>query len=107
MAELKVRKKVLEDKELELTPVEASFDRAKLEDLLKRRFFFDQSFAIYGGITGQFDFGPMGCAMKANMLNTWRNFFILEEQMLEVDCSILTPEPVLKYAHHFLINFCT
>ena len=107
VAELKVRKKVLEDKELELTPVEASFDRAKLEDLLKRRFFFDQSFAIYGGITGQFDFGPMGCAMKANMLNTWRNFFILEEQMLEVDCSILTPEPVLKYIHHFLINFCT
>jgi glycyl-tRNA synthetase len=81
---------------LELAPVEASFDRAKMEDLLKRRFFFDQSFAIYGGITGQFDFGPMGCAMKANMLSTWRNFFILEEQMLEVDCSILTPEPVLK-----------
>ena len=96
VAELKTRKKILEDKELELTPVEASFDRAKMEDLLKRRFFFDQSFAIYGGITGQFDFGPMGCAMKANMLNAWRNFFILEEQMLEVDCSILTPEPVLK-----------
>lgn len=49
------------------------------------------------GITGQFDFGPMGCAMKANMLNTWRSTFVLEEQMLEVDCSILTPEPVLKY----------
>ena len=96
VAELKVRKKILEDKELELTPIEASFDRAKMEDLLKRRFFFDQSFAIYGGITGQFDFGPMGCAMKANMLSTWRSFFILEEQMLEVDCSILTPEPVLK-----------
>ena len=79
-----------------MTPVEASFDRARMEDLLKRRFFFDNSFAIYGGITGQFDFGPMGCAMKANMLNAWRNFFILEEQMLEVDCSILTPEPVLK-----------
>jgi glycyl-tRNA synthetase len=96
VAELKTRKKILEDKELELTPVEASFDRAKMEDLLKRRFFFDQSFPIYGGITGQFDFGPMGCAMKANMLNTWRSFFMLEEQMLEVDCSILTPEPVLK-----------
>ncbi|KZS14907.1 Glycine--tRNA ligase [Daphnia magna] len=100
VAELKARKKILEDKELELTPVEASFDRAKMEDLLKRRFFFDQSFAIYGGITGQFDFGPMGCAMKANMLSTWRNFFILEEQMLEVDCSILTPEPVLKASGH-------
>lgn len=78
----------------------ASFDRSKMEDLLKRRFFYDQSFAIYGGITGQYDFGPMGCALKANMLNLWRQFFVLEEQMLEVDCSILTPEPVLKASGH-------
>lgn len=62
VAELKARKKVLEDKELALAPSEESFDRAKMEDLIKRRFFYDQSFAIYGGITGQFDFGPMGCA---------------------------------------------
>lgn len=96
VAELKLRKKVLEDKELSLTPTTATFDRAKMEDLLKRRFFYDQSFAIYGGITGQFDFGPMGCAFKANFLQAWRQFFVLEEQMLEVDCSILTPETVLK-----------
>lgn len=96
MAELKLRKKTLEDKELEFASQGTSFDRAKMEDLLKRRFFYDQSFAIYGGITGQYDFGPMGCALKSNILNTWRQFFVLEEQMLEVDCSILTPEPVLK-----------
>lgn len=95
VAELKARKKTLEDKELSLAP-SYTFDRAKMEDLLKRRFFYDQSFAIYGGITGQFDFGPMGCAFKANLLHAWRQFFVLEEQMLEVDCSILTPEPVLK-----------
>merc|ERR1719495_76810 len=100
VAELKQRKKTLEDRELELRPSEASFDRAKMEDLLKRRFFYDQSFAIYGGITGQYDFGPMGCAMKANLLNAWRSFFILEEQMLEVDCTMLTPEKVLKASGH-------
>ncbi|XP_046395890.1 glycine--tRNA ligase [Ischnura elegans] len=100
VAELKVRKKTLEDKEISLAPSSASFDRARMEDLLKRRFFYDQSFAIYGGITGQYDFGPMGCALKANILNAWRKFFILEEQMLEVDCSILTPEPVLKASGH-------
>lgn len=100
VAELKLRKKVLEDKELSLAPSLATFDRAKMEDLLKRRFFYDQSFAIYGGITGQYDFGPMGCAFKANLLHTWRQFFVLEEQMLEVDCSILTPEPVLKASGH-------
>uniref|UniRef100_A0A336M2S1 Glycine--tRNA ligase n=1 Tax=Culicoides sonorensis TaxID=179676 RepID=A0A336M2S1_CULSO len=100
VAELKVRKKVLEDRELALAPQVASFDRAKMEDLLKRRFFYDQSFAIYGGITGQYDFGPMGCALKSNILSAWRQFFVLEEQMLEVDCSILTPEPVLKASGH-------
>ncbi len=71
-----------------------------MEDLLKRRFFYDQSFAIYGGVSGQYDFGPMGCAMKANLINAWRSFFILEEQMLEVDCTMLTPEPVLKASGH-------
>lgn len=98
--ELKARKKVLEDKELELAPAASTFDRTKMEVLLKRRFFYDQSFAIYGGITGQYDFGPMGCALKSNMLNAWRQHFVLEEQMLEVDCSILTPEPVLKASGH-------
>ncbi|XP_017791329.1 PREDICTED: glycine--tRNA ligase [Habropoda laboriosa] len=99
VAELKIRKKLLEEKELYLSEA-TMFDRARMEDLLKRRFFFDQSFAIYGGITGQFDFGPMGCALKTNLLNAWRNFFVLEEQMLEVDCSILTPEPILKASGH-------
>ena len=27
-----------------------AFDRAKLEDLLKQRFFYDMSFSIYGGM---------------------------------------------------------
>ena len=34
-------------------PKESHFDRAKMEDLLKQRFFYDQSFAIYGGVSGQ------------------------------------------------------
>ncbi|KPM11716.1 glycine-tRNA ligase-like protein [Sarcoptes scabiei] len=98
--ELKVRKKILEDKILELAPPDAGFKRAKMEDLIKRRFFFDNSFAIYGGIAGQFDFGPMGCAMKNNVIDVWRKHFVLQEQMLEVDCTVLTPEPVLKASGH-------
>ncbi|KAK7109202.1 glycine--tRNA ligase-like [Littorina saxatilis] len=99
VAELKHKKKKLEDKELALAPKD-DFDRSKMEDLLKQRFFYDQSFAIYGGVNGLYDFGPMGCAMKANLLQAWRNFFILEEQMLEVDTAMLTPEQVLKASGH-------
>lgn len=98
--ELKTRKRILEDKELQLAPPETGFDRLRMEDLLRRRFFYDQSFSIYGGVAGQFDFGPMGCAMKTQLLNLWRSHFVLEEQMLEVDCTILTPEPVLKASGH-------
>ncbi|KIH51769.1 WHEP-TRS domain protein, partial [Ancylostoma duodenale] len=100
VVELKARKKKLEETEVALAPKEASFDRLKLEDLLKRRFFYDQSFSIYGGVTGLYDFGPMGCALKANMIQEWRKHFILEEGMLEVDCTSLTPEPVLKASGH-------
>ena len=38
--------------------------------------------------------------MKSNLLSAWRSFFILEEQMLEVDCTMLTPEAVLKASGH-------
>jgi len=98
--ELKARKKTLDDKELDLTPKEETIDRLKMEDLLKRRFFYDQSFAIYGGVSGLYDFGPMGCAMKANLLAEWRRHFVLEEHMLEVECSMLTPEPILRASGH-------
>uniref|UniRef100_A0A915Q5H2 Glycine--tRNA ligase n=1 Tax=Setaria digitata TaxID=48799 RepID=A0A915Q5H2_9BILA len=101
VVELKARKKKLEERELALVPKDVSFfDRLKFEDLLKQRFFYDQSFSLYGGVTGLYDFGPMGCAMKANMIDLWRNHFILEENMLEVDCSVLTPETVLKASGH-------
>ena len=42
----------LEDMTLKLYPQD-TFDRAKMSDLVKRRFFYDNSFAIYGGITGE------------------------------------------------------
>ncbi|CAH8495444.1 unnamed protein product [Schistosoma turkestanicum] len=97
---LKAYKKSLDDMEIELSPKDPSFDRGKLEDLLKQKFFYDQSFSIYGGIQGLYDYGPMGCAMKANLLAAWRQFFILEDHLLEVDCSMLTPEPVLQASGH-------
>ena len=48
------------------------------------------------GVAGLYDYGPMGCAMKSNLLSLWRQHFVLEEGMLEIDSCILTPEPVLK-----------
>ncbi|KAF7245763.1 Glycine--tRNA ligase, partial [Varanus komodoensis] len=100
VAELKARKRALEAKELSLQPKDDIVDRSKMEDTLKRRFFYDQAFAIYGGVSGLYDFGPVGCALKNNLIQAWRQHFIQEEQILEIDCTMLTPEPVLKTSGH-------
>lgn len=76
------------------------FSREALEQILKRRFFFAPAFEIYGGVSGLYDYGPPGCAFQANIVDTWRKHFILEEDMLEVDCTMLTPYEVLKTSGH-------
>jgi glycyl-tRNA synthetase len=85
-------------KELQLT--EKPFDRAQLESVLAKRFFVTPSFEIYGGIAGLSDYGPPGCALQNNILQLWRQHFVLEEDMLEVECTNLTPESVLKTSGH-------
>lgn len=74
--------------------------RELLEGVLRRRFFYAPSFDIYGGVSGLYDYGPPGCALQANIIDTWRKHFVLEEDMLEVDCTALTPHEVLKTSGH-------
>lgn len=38
--------------------------------------------------------------MQANIIDAWRKHFVLEEDMLEVDCTMLTPHEVLKTSGH-------
>lgn len=75
-------------------------DRAVLDSLLRRRLFYTPSFEIYGGVSGLYDYGPPGCALQANVVDVWRKHFVLEEDMLEVDCTMLTPHEVLKTSGH-------
>ncbi|KAL0380302.1 UNVERIFIED_CONTAM: Glycine--tRNA ligase, mitochondrial 1 [Sesamum angustifolium] len=74
--------------------------RQAVLNTLERRLFYIPSFKIYGGIAGLYDYGPPGCAVKANVLAFWRQHFVLEENMLEVDCPCVTPEIVLKASGH-------
>ncbi|OIW33404.1 glycyl-tRNA synthetase-like protein [Coniochaeta ligniaria NRRL 30616] len=75
-------------------------DKAVLDSMLRRRMFYTPSFEIYGGVSGLYDYGPPGCALQANIVDQWRKHFVLEEDMLEVDCSVLTPHEVLKTSGH-------
>ncbi len=63
---------------------------------MKRRFFVIPSFEIYNGVAGLYDYGPTGCALKNNIESFFREHFILEENMLEISTTNLTPEIVLK-----------
>lgn len=74
--------------------------RAALLNILERRLFFIPSFKIYGSVAGFYDYGPPGCAIKQNVTQFWRQHFVLEENMLEVECPAVTPEPVLKASGH-------
>ena len=75
-------------------------DRAVLDSLLRRRMFYTPSFEVYGGVSGLYDYGPPGCSLQANIVELWRKHFVLEEDMLEVDCTALTPHEVLKTSGH-------
>ena len=68
--------------------------------VMRRRFFFGPSFEIYGGVSGLFDYGPSGCAVKKGITAAWREHFVVEDGMLEVDCPAVTPARVLAASGH-------
>lgn len=101
IAELKIRKSTLTSAEKASQPADTpKVDRLKFENLMKRRFFYGIAFSLYGGVAGLYDLGPAGCALKANMVNYWRNHFVVEEDMLEVEATTLTPATILKASGH-------
>jgi glycyl-tRNA synthetase len=77
-----------------------AFDKSRLEQLLNRRFFYAPAFEIYGGVAGLYDYGPPGSALQANILAEWRRHFIVEENMLEVNTTCMTPASVFETSGH-------
>jgi len=75
-------------------------NRKELEDLCRRRFFFRQGSEIYGGVSGFFTYGPPGCALKNNIIHQWRNHFVIEEQLMEIEDTNIMPHAVLKASGH-------
>ncbi|XP_049849284.1 glycine--tRNA ligase-like [Schistocerca gregaria] len=76
------------------------FNRSALEELLKRRYFYAPAFSIYNGVKGLYDFGPPGASVKNNLLQLWRQHFILNEGLLEIETTAITPEVVFKASGH-------
>jgi len=69
--------------------------------LAKRRGFIYQGSDIYGGLSGTWDFGPLGVALKRNIMNLWWKMFVSDrEDMLGVDAAILMNQKVWKASGH-------
>lgn len=87
-------------KKKEETDPSSQFNRKSFDDLILRKMFIVPSFEIHGGVKGLFDLGPPACGLKAAMVDAWRKHFVLAESMLEMECTCLTPEVVLKTSGH-------
>jgi len=69
--------------------------------LCKRRGFIFQSSAIYGGVNGLWDFGPLGAQLKHNLKNDWWYVFVQQrEDIVGLDASIIMHPDVWKASGH-------
>ena len=73
----------------------------KIVSLCKRRGFVFQSSEIYGGLSGLWDYGPLGVELKRNVKNYWWRVMVHErDDVVGMDGSILTHPEVLKASGH-------
>jgi glycyl-tRNA synthetase len=72
----------------------------QIMDISKRRGIMYPSFEIYGGLSGFYDYGPIGSRIKQNIEDLIRRYYVIEEECLEVECPTLSPEPVWVASGH-------
>lgn len=73
----------------------------ELVSLAKRRGFIWPSSEIYGGLSGVWDWGPMGAQLKQNIKRLWWRTFVEErDDMFGVDAGILMNANVWKASGH-------
>ena len=55
--------------------------KVKMDDIVslcKRRGFIYQGSEVYGGLSGTWDYGPLGVQLKRNIMNLWWRMFVDE-----------------------------
>lgn len=79
-------------------------EHVKLEDIVslcKRRGFIYQGSEVYGGLSGTWDYGPLGVTLKRNIMNLWWKLFVDDrDDMYGVDAAILMNQKVWQASGH-------
>ena len=91
---------------------ESNVNAADLMSLCKRRGFIWPSFEIYGGVAGMYDYGPLGCSLRNNIVDVWRAIYKGREGFIEIDSETVNPREVFKASGHVdefsdYITYCT
>lgn len=73
----------------------------KIVGLCKRRGFIYPGSEIYGGLSGSWDFGPLGLKLKNNIKNLWWKKFVDEkENIFGIDAAIIMNPKVWEASGH-------
>jgi len=79
-------------------------NQVKMEDIIslcKRRGFIYQGSDVYGGLSGTWDYGPLGVQLKRNIMQLWWRRFVDErDDMYGVDAAILMNQKVWQASGH-------
>lgn len=69
--------------------------------LAKRRGFIYPGSDIYGGLSGTWDYGPLGVALKRNIMHLWWKHFVEErDDIYGIDAAILMNQKVWQASGH-------
>src|SRR6218665_155109 len=69
--------------------------------LAKRRGFIYPGSDVYGGLSGTWDYGPLGVQLKRNIMNLWWKMFVDDrDDMFGVDAAILMNQKVWQASGH-------
>ena len=69
--------------------------------LCKRRGFIFQGSEVYGGLAGTWDWGPLGVALKRNVMQAWWSFFVNKRpDVYGVDAAIIMNPKVWQASGH-------
>ncbi|TSD05809.1 MAG: glycyl-tRNA synthetase [Parcubacteria group bacterium Greene0714_7] len=73
----------------------------KITSLAKRRGFIFPGSEIYGGLSGTYDYGPLGVALKNNVKNLWWRMFVdSRDDVYGVDAAILMNSKAWEASGH-------
>lgn len=75
--------------------------QTKLVSLCKRRGFVFPSAEVYGGLSGAFDYGPLGAQLKRNVAERWwRDFVATRADVVGLDSAVVSSAAVWRAAGH-------